>query len=239
VRGEAVGSAGWILPPFQIASALGLSVSGLRKPIRLVASPPRWCTSRAPCAVERAFHLRTNSVRLSGAGQQPKARGPERESTLPDRINSETREQAAKLGVGSESSPSWISCSKSGAAPCEGSRVGLSLAEEPLDPQDLQQPLEQHHLPREVFFFGLAFAGGFAPAAAARAFCFFVANLSPSARWVQSDRCYSLFPRSSVRRVRLVLDSQGRAGVYWETQAPHDVRARAHSRTRGPVTTRR
>jgi hypothetical protein len=50
--------------------------------------------------------------------------------------------------------------------------------EQPLDAQDLQQPLEQHHLPREVFFFGLAFAGGFVPATAARAFCFFVANLS-------------------------------------------------------------
>ena len=33
-------------------------------------------------------------------------------------------------------------------------------------------------MPREVSFFGLAFAGGFVPAAAARAFCFFVANLS-------------------------------------------------------------
>ena len=78
----------------------------------------------------------------------------------------------------SESSASWVSCSKSRAAPCEGSRVGLSLSEEPLDGQDLQRPLEQRHLPREVFFFGLAFAGGFVPAAAARAFCFFVTNLS-------------------------------------------------------------
>jgi len=34
-------------------------------------------------------------------------------------------------------------------------------------------------LPREVFFFGLAFAGRFVPAPAARAaFCFFVANFS-------------------------------------------------------------
>jgi hypothetical protein len=133
-------------------------------------------------------------------------------------MNSETVAALAVLGTRSsgesESSASWVSCSKSRAAPCEGSRVGLSLSEEPLDTQDLQQPLEQHHLPREVFFFGLAFAGGFVPAAAARAFCFFVANLSPLGSWVQSDRCYSPFPRSSVRRVRPVLDSQGRADLY-------------------------
>jgi hypothetical protein len=156
--------------------------------------------------------------RQVGAGQRAEGLRPERESTLPTRMNSETVAALAVLGTRSsgesESSASWVSCSKSRAAPCEGSRVGLSLSEEPLDTQDLQQPLEQHHLPREVFFFGLAFAGGFVPATAARAFCFFVANLSPLGSWVQSDRCYSPFPRSSVRRVRPVLDSQGRADLY-------------------------
>jgi len=33
--------------------------------------------------VEQAFHLRTNSVRLSGAGQRAEGLRPERESTLP------------------------------------------------------------------------------------------------------------------------------------------------------------
>ena len=73
---------------------------------------------------------------------------------------------------------SWISCSKSGVASCEVLRVGLPLAEEPLDVEDLQQAPEEHHLPREVFFFGLAFAERSLPAPAARAFCFFVANFS-------------------------------------------------------------
>jgi hypothetical protein len=58
--------------------------------------------------------------------------------------------------------------------------VGLPLAEEPLDAQDLQQLLKQHHLPREVFFFGLDFVGGSLPDPAARDFCFFVATSASS-----------------------------------------------------------
>src|SRR5207253_50765 len=68
---------------------------------------------------------------------------------------------------------------------------GLPLAEEPLDAQDLQQPLEQHHLPREVFFFGLAFAGMSLPATAARAFCFLVATSASWGSLGSADRCYS------------------------------------------------
>src|SRR5207253_1663111 len=68
---------------------------------------------------------------------------------------------------------------------------GLPLAEEPLDAQDLQQPLEQHHLPREVFFFGLVFAGMSLPAAAARAFCFLVATSASWGSLGPADRCYS------------------------------------------------
>jgi hypothetical protein len=79
---------------------------------------------------------------------------------------------------GSESSASWISCSKPERSRTKGSPVRLSLAGEPPNAEDLHQPPKQHHLPREVFFFGLAFAGRFVPAPAARAFCFFVANLS-------------------------------------------------------------
>jgi hypothetical protein len=38
---------------------------------------------RCRVPVEQAFHLRTNSVRLSGAGQRAEGLRPERESTLP------------------------------------------------------------------------------------------------------------------------------------------------------------
>ena len=73
----------------------------------------------------------------------------------------------------------------------------LPLAEEPLDAQDPQQLLEQHHLPREVFFFGLAVVGRTVPAPAARVVCFFVATSASLARLVQADRCYSLAARST------------------------------------------
>jgi hypothetical protein len=147
--------------------------------------------------VKQAFQLQTSRLRLSGAGPTGRraaararvhaARPHEFPKPLPlaalgrecaSLLRPRHGEQVARLGRERIERVLEISCSKSGAAPCEGSRVGLSLAEEPLDAQDLQRPLEQHHLPREVFFFGLAFAGGFVPAAAARAFCFFVANLS-------------------------------------------------------------
>src|SRR5207253_4522010 len=76
---------------------------------------------------------------------------------------------------------------------------GLPLAEEPLDAQDLQQPLEQHHLPREVFFFGLAFAGMTLPATAARAFCFLVAI---SASWGSLGQPTDATPAAGVRKMR-------------------------------------
>ena len=78
-------------------------------------------------------------------------------------------------------------------------RFGLPLAEEPLDAQDLQQPLEQHHLPREVFFFGLAFAGMTLPATAARAFCFLVAI---SASWGSLGQPTDATPAAGVRKMR-------------------------------------
>jgi hypothetical protein len=153
-----------------------------RPALSQIAGSTTRCVRAQPRAGRRGLSPAYESVRPSGAGRRAEGLRPERESTLPTRMNSETVAALAALGTRSsgesESSASWVSCSKSRAAPCEGSRVGLSLGEEPLDAQDLQQPLEQHHLPREVFFFGLAFAGGFVPAAAARAFCFFVANLS-------------------------------------------------------------
>lgn len=63
----------------------------------------------------------------------------------------------------------------------------LPFTEEPLDAQDPEQLLEEHHLPREVFFFGLAFVGTTVPAPAARVVCFFVAT-SVSSRLSGSDR---------------------------------------------------
>jgi hypothetical protein len=108
------------------------------------------------------------------------------------------------------------SCSKPERSRTKGSCVRLSLAGEPPNAQDLHQPPEQHHLPREVFFFGLAFAGRFVPAPAARAFCFFVANFSLLGSLGPVRPMLLLSPRSSVRNcilystVEVVLTRTGR-----------------------------
>jgi len=92
---------------------------------------------------------------------------------------------------GSESSVSWISRSKSGGVFC-GSP---SCTYESLAPQARSRfgvrfiastwrtaALTSNHFPREVFFFGLGLAWTSFPAAAARAFCFFVATSTPSSQ---------------------------------------------------------